>query len=101
MTAKKPETWPEMLQWLAENSVAVSVSFNDHRTIYQTPAQHYDADDFSSVEVMRECTKRDTCVAVQCYADTPIGSYVVVHYDVAVAVAEVFESVWTGEERGR
>lgn len=75
---------------------SVTVEFNDHTTNYQTVAdclaanfggRYDDIDD----RVKAEMIKHSRIVEVQFYPHTPIGFYVIVHYDLNEALDEALE----------
>lgn len=72
----------------------VHVTFNEHRDYYQTAAVYiaelldHEAPPTISPDVMEKMILADTIVQVQFYPQTPIGFYVVYHYDLDAALAE-------------
>jgi hypothetical protein len=79
---------------------AVSITFNEHTTNYQTVEQYLDATgpigiDMDDLElppdIAAEMVKRDKVVEVQFYDRNPVGFYKVAHYDVETAVDQALE----------
>lgn len=75
---------------------SVHITFNNHTTNYNTVEQELAenfAGRYSDVpdDIKQEMIKRNTMVEVQFYTHTPIGSYLVVHYDLNKALDEAIE----------
>lgn len=71
----------------------VHVTVNRHRDFYEPIEKFLESGrgtDFSDMtdDVRREMVARDTLIEVQFYMDTPIGFYLVYHFDVDAALAE-------------
>ena len=75
----------------------VFVTVNEHRDYYQDVAtfladrgveeREIDAD------VQAEMIARDTCVQVQAYPHTPIGFYLVYHWDLGTALQQLLDTL--------
>lgn len=73
----------------------VHLTFNGHRDNYESvrsyvsfvPADEPDAD------VLALMVERDTVVDLQCYVETPIGFYRIVHYDLDAALDAMLDTV--------
>jgi len=96
----------EKLAWLHEHAHIVHVETNDHRAYYETVAQvlatrdeHLFDDD--EEDVRAECIRRNELVRVQVYPQTPIGFYIIGHYDLAAAVDKAYEVVHKELTQGR
>lgn len=79
----------KLKQLAAGCKCGVYVSINEHRDYYETVEtrlNHHNAE--VDPEVLRRIVETDTLVEVQFYPDTPIGSYVVHHYDLDAALDE-------------
>lgn len=78
---------------------SVSIEVNGHRDYYDSVEKHMEDVNAGSdtpvttPEVLAEMIKRDTVVWVQAYPDTPIGFYVVYHYDIDLALDQMLECV--------
>ena len=72
----------------------VFVTVNQHRDYYQSVDQALD--DLAGMEsppeipadIRAEMVRKDTIVEVQFYPDTPIGFYLIYHYDIDLALDE-------------
>jgi len=71
---------------------SVEISVNDHKDYYESVEQHINEEDIDK-EVFEEMVKRDIVVKVQAYPDTPIGFFVVYHYDIDKAVDIALDAV--------
>jgi len=73
---------------------SVEISVNSHKDYYETVEQHIKEKERENIgkEVFEEMVKRDIVVRVQAYPDTPIGFFVVYHYDIDKAVASALMS---------
>ena len=76
-------------------AASVEISVNDHRDIYKTVSDYLIEDDASEIQasVLEEMVKRDTIVKIQAYPHTPIGFYVVYHYDIDKAMDIMLNAV--------
>lgn len=75
---------------------SVEISVNEHKDNYQTVEQHIDEDYYREdidKDVFEEMVKRDIVVKVQAYPRTPIGFFVVYHYDIDKAVDIALDAV--------
>lgn len=75
---------------------SVSITFNDHTTNYQTVSKELQQNfggRYSGIDsdVKDEMIKRNTMVEVQFYPDTPVGFYMVAHYDLDAALDEAIK----------
>jgi len=74
---------------------SVSVEIDDHKDVYETVEDNilpYDLDsDDLNPDIYKEMKARDTIVRIQFYPDTPIGFYVIYHYDLDLALTEALE----------
>lgn len=92
--ARFPENFKELVS-LCKASVELSV--NDHKDYYESIEQHLDEEDRRDIdkEVFEQMVKRDTVVRVVAYPLTPIGSFVVYHYDIDKAIDMVLNAIKT------
>ena len=67
---------------------SVSIDINNHRDYDETIEQHIEPEDRKDIsnDVWAKMIELDTCVRLQVYPDTPIGFYVIHHYDVEMAI---------------
>ncbi len=74
---------------------SVEISVNDHNDYYESVEQHINEEDREDIdkEVFEEMVKRDIVVKVQAYPHTPIGFFVVYHYDIDKAVDIALDAV--------
>jgi hypothetical protein len=74
---------------------SVEISVNDHKDYYESVEQHINEEDREDIdkEVFEEMFKRNIIVKVQAYPHTPIGFFVVYHYDIDKAVDIALDAV--------
>ena len=84
------------LLWIIQESAgAVQVEANDHRTDYRSVHDALECLDAIGVEhyipeeVRREMEKRNTMIEVRAYTISPIGCFVVYHYDLREALKKI------------
>lgn len=73
---------------IKKTKCSISIDINHHRDYYETIEQHFDPDarkDISN-DVWAKMIELDTCVRLQFYPNTPVGFYVIHHYDVEMAI---------------
>jgi hypothetical protein len=61
------------LDWLPEHKCGLHLSHNEHRDVYETVEQFYDADDFISEEEWRKAIAEDSVWVLHWYPSTPVG----------------------------
>lgn len=77
----------------------IHITINEHRDIYKTAEEALE--DSKCLECPPEITdedraemiKRNTIIDVQVYPDTPIGFYVVYHWDIEKAFDEILDAL--------
>ncbi|CAB4128085.1 hypothetical protein UFOVP104_15 [uncultured Caudovirales phage] len=74
---------------------SIQISVNDHKDYYESVEQHINEEEREDIEkdVFDEMVKKDTVVRVQAYPQTPIGFFLVYHYDIDIAIEKVLEAV--------
>lgn len=75
----------------------VFVTINEHRDYYE-PAEEYlneRSDWFDNIDdgIKAKMIELDTIVSVQAYNRTPVGFYVVHHYDLNAALSDMLETL--------
>lgn len=74
----------------------VSISINEHRNYYETIEENLrDKLDDINPEVLSKIKELDTLIEIQFYPDTPIGFYLVHHYDLELGIDEALEILKT------
>lgn len=72
----------------------VSITVNGHRSVYQTVQQYLEDSDVEiEPEVFGQMIKTDTVVLVQFYPNTPIGFYLIYHYDIEEAIKLAIKTI--------
>lgn len=78
---------------------AVHLEINGHKGIYQTVQEYLsEEDDPIPDDVRAEMIKRDSVVYLQFYPNTPVGFYVIWHYDIEIAVQRAIDII-NGKEK--
>ena len=67
-----PRQWVG-LDWLPEHKCGLHLSHNEHRDVYETVEQFYDADDFISEEEWDKAVAEDSVWVLHWYPNTPVG----------------------------
>lgn len=62
----------------------VYIEINPHKDVYESVEKNIFEDDKEDIEeeILKEMIKRDTIVRIQFYPNTPVGCYVIYHYDI-------------------
>ena len=70
-----------------------TVDINDHRSCYQGVSEYIPEEDIEEIsdEVFTKMIEKDTCIRLQVYPDTPIGFYVIYHYDFEKAIDQALK----------
>jgi hypothetical protein len=71
-TTPTQRTWVG-LDWLPEHKCGLHLSHNEHRDVYETIEQFYNAEDFISTEEWRKAVAEDSVWVLHWYPNTPIG----------------------------
>ena len=61
------------MNWLPPHKCGLHLSHNEHRDVYETIHDFYDADDFISPEEWHEAVAKDSVWVLHWYPETPIG----------------------------
>lgn len=61
------------LDWLPEHKCGLHLSHNEHRDVYETIEEFYDAEDFVSPEEWNKAVSADSVWVLHWYPNTPIG----------------------------
>ena len=61
------------MNWLPKHKCGLYLSHNEHRDVYETVEEFYEADFFVSPEDMQKCIDTDELWELQWYPETPIG----------------------------
>jgi hypothetical protein len=61
------------INWLPPHKCGLHLSHNEHRDVYETIHDFYDADDFISPEEWHEAVAKDSVWVLHWYPETPIG----------------------------
>ena len=88
MLINKTEIMKKLQDLIKKAKCSVSITINSHRDFYETIEEHIESDDREDIskDVWDKMIELDTCVRLQFYPDTPIGFYVIHHYDVEMAI---------------
>lgn len=77
----------------------IYIRINAHKDSYQTidnyfnsPSRIEDKEDIETT-VYDIMLKTNTIVEVQCYPDTPVGSYIIYHYDIDIAIDNMIATI--------
>ena len=79
----------EKLQELIKRTkCSLSISINDHRNYYETIDEFITGEDREEIndEVFSKMVELNTCIRLQIYPNTPVGFYVIHHYDLEAAI---------------
>jgi hypothetical protein len=61
------------MNWLPPHKCGLHLSHNEHRDVYESIHDFYDADDFISPEEWHEAVAKDSVWVLHWYPETPIG----------------------------
>lgn len=62
-----------MLDWLPPHKCGLHLMHNEHKDVYETVEQYFDAEDFYSVEDFQKCCETNEVWCLQWYPFTPVG----------------------------
>jgi hypothetical protein len=60
-------------EWLPEHKCGLHLSHNEHRDVYETVEEFYDAEDFVSPEEWHKAVAENSVWVLHWYPETPIG----------------------------
>lgn len=74
---------------------SVEISVNEHKTYYESVEQYIPEEEKDNIgkDVFDEMIKRYAVVRIQAYPTTPIGFFVVYHYDIDMAIDEALNYI--------
>ena len=83
---------------------SVTVNYNQHKDFYQSVESYLNAQERYNDDPMipdaiirKEMIERNQMVCIQAYPNTPIGFYLVYHWDLDTAIDEMLEAIKKGE----
>ena len=82
------------LDWLPEHKCGLHLSHNEHRDVYETIEEFYDAEDFASLEEWNKAVAEDSVWVLHWYPNTPIG-----FIRIAASTLEAIESALKETEK--
>ena len=84
------ETTGQLQKLFDKCKCSVIIDYNQHKAVYENIKDYltrFEKDEINP-EVYKEIIKRDQIVELQFYPDTPIGFYLLIHYDLSKAIEE-------------
>jgi|GEM_PF-2417089 len=83
-------TTSRLPELISRCKASVTLEANDHKSCYQTVQQFMEDEEGAEVDsdVLQKMIDADTVIRLQFYPLTPIGFYVIYHYDVEQAVEQ-------------
>jgi hypothetical protein len=83
----------KLKELLSRCKCGVFVTVNHHRDYYESVEQYMGDREISRVDARKvaEMIRADTIIKIQFYPHTPIGSYIVWHYDLDAALDEALQ----------
>ena len=78
----------KLTELIKEAKFSVSITANNHRDYYETIEQYIKAEERKDIsnDIWLKMIELDTCIELQVYPNTPIGSFTIYHYDVDKAI---------------
>jgi len=83
---------------IQECKCGVHIIVNSHKDYYESVEKHFKDNPIKSEdleyiesEVYEKMKELDTIIEIQCYPNTPIGSFTVYHYDLELAIDEALK----------
>jgi len=72
---------------IKKTKCSVTIEINSHKETYSTISDYIERE-FSELsdEVFNKMVELDSCICLSVYPDTPIGFYVIYHYDLEMAI---------------
>ena len=84
---------------MARCKAGVYLTVNQHRDYYQSAedrikeVESYECPPEIPESVRKKMIETNTVICLQCYPDTPIGFYVIYHYDLGMILEEMCEAL--------
>ena len=61
------------MNWLPEHKCGLHLSHNEHRDVYETVEEFYEAEDFISSDEWHKAVAEDSVWVLHWYPNTPVG----------------------------
>lgn len=91
----------KLLELMALCKCSLSIEVNEHRSFYESVSEHLTNGnrglDVPDPEIYNRMVDTDTVITIQVYPNTPIGCYVVRHYDLEMALDDMIRILRKGE----
>ena len=65
------------MNWQPKHNGSLHLTHNDHKSVYESIQDHYDAKDFVSPEEYIKAIDEDSVWVLQWYPETPVGFHIV------------------------
>lgn len=94
-----PNSTTDLRSLIAACKCGVHITVNEHRDYYKTAIQQLQELEWAmndleiEPDVRKIMEETNTIVCVQAYPDTPVGFFIVYHYDIDEAIATVLKAV--------
>ena len=69
---------------------SINIEIDEHKNVYEKVEENISADDMEDIDknILDKMIELDTIVKIQFYPNTPVGFYVIYHYDLEEALSE-------------
>jgi len=74
----------KLQELIKKTKCSITITVNNHRDYYETIEQYIKPEERKDIsnDIWQKMIELDTCIELQVYPDTPIGFYVIYHYDI-------------------
>tara|TARA_R110000782_G_scaffold82986_1_gene163007 strand:+ start:56 stop:319 length:264 start_codon:yes stop_codon:yes gene_type:complete len=78
----------KLQELIKKTKCSVTITVNNHRDYYETIEKYINIEKRKDIsnDIWQKMIESDTCIELQVYPDTPIGFYVIYHYDIENAI---------------
>ena len=74
----------KLKELIKKTKCSVTITVNNHRDYYETIEKYINLEKRKEIssDIWEKMIESDTCIELQVYPETPIGFYVIYHYDI-------------------
>jgi hypothetical protein len=77
------------------------IDIDDHKNNYQTVEKCFeekrgyieDFDEDIPLDIREKCIELDTIISIQAYSHTPVGFFIIYHYDIELAIDKMIQLI--------
>lgn len=91
----------KLIELISLTKAGLFIEIDDHKNNYQTVEKYFeekrgyieDFDEDLPLGIKEKCIKLNTIISIQAYSDTPVGFFIIYHYDIELAIDKMIQLI--------